>query len=107
MAKPELLCDEITSALDVSVQAQVMETLMNVRQESDMGILFISHDIALVSMICDRILVMYKGGIVESGETEQILHHSQNPYTQNLIASVFSADEQTMNRYKEEVEQHG
>lgn len=109
MADPDLLlCDEITSALDVSVQAQVMALLMDVRRMSDMSMLFISHDIALVSMLCDRLLVMYKGEIVEDGATEDIIHHSRNAYTRNLIASVFTADETTMARWQKECENaHG
>ena len=103
MANPDLLlCDEITSALDVSVQAQVMALLMDVRRASDMSMLFISHDIALVSMLCDRLLVMYRGAIVEDGETADIIHNSRNSYTRNLIASVFTADEATMNRWQKE-----
>ena len=103
MANPDLLlCDEITSALDVSVQAQVMALLMDVRRTGDMSMLFISHDIALVSMLCDRLLVMYRGAIVEDGATEDIIHKSQNDYTRNLIASVFTADEATMNRWQKE-----
>jgi peptide/nickel transport system ATP-binding protein len=67
-----------------------------------MSMLFISHDIALVSMLCDRLLVMYKGEIVEDGATEDIIHKSQNDYTRNLITSVFTADEATMNRWQKE-----
>ena len=75
---------------------------MDVRRTGDMSMLFISHDIALVSMLCDRLLVMYRGAIVEDGATEDIIHKSQNDYTRNLIASVFTADEATMNRWQKE-----
>lgn len=99
-----LLADEPTSALDVTVQAQVMALLMDVRRTGDMSMLFISHDIALVSMLCDRLLVMYRGAIVEDGATADIIHNSQNDFTRNLIASVFTADEATMARWQKERE---
>ncbi|MDO4323509.1 MAG: ABC transporter ATP-binding protein [Lachnospiraceae bacterium] len=103
MIQPELLiCDEITSALDVSIQAQVMGILTRIQREMKMTCLFISHDLALVSTICDRVAVMYHGEIVEMGETEKIIHHSTNDYTRALLESVFLADEETMNRYEAE-----
>jgi peptide/nickel transport system ATP-binding protein len=87
-AKPRLLiCDEATSALDVSVQAQILELLWNFRQKNDMSFLFISHDLALVSVFCERVYAMYEGRIVENGPTSQIIDHPQNEYTQKLIAS--------------------
>lgn len=102
MANPDLLlCDEITSALHVSVQAQVMALLMDVRRTGDISMLFISHDIALVSMLCDRLLVMYRGAIVEDGATAEIIHNSQNDYTRCLIASVFTADDWEKELYAE------
>ena len=64
------------------------------------GTLFISHDLALVSNICDRIAVMYDGKIVESGMTDQIIHHSSSDYTKKLLQSVFFADQETMTRYE-------
>ncbi|MFQ9150980.1 MAG: hypothetical protein ACLR6B_04915 [Blautia sp.] len=65
-----------------------------------MTCLFISHDLALVSNICDRIAVMYDGKIVESGVTDQIIHHSSSDYTKKLLQSVFLADQETMTRYE-------
>ncbi len=109
MPEPELLlCDEITSALDVSVQAQVVEVLMNARRERPgTALLFISHDIALVSMICDRILVMHDGEIVDGGAADAVLNHSTEPYTRRLISSVLSADAETMGRYAREGAERG
>jgi peptide/nickel transport system ATP-binding protein len=87
-AKPRLLiCDEATSALDVSVQAQILELLWDLRRENDMSFLFISHDLALVSVFCERVYVMYEGRIAENGPTSQIIDDPQNEYTQKLIAS--------------------
>ena len=85
-----LICDEATSALDVSVQAQIMELLIRIRKEKNLSILFISHDLALVSSFCDRIYVLNHGKVVESGETAQIIHAPQQPYTKKLIASLLT-----------------
>lgn len=83
-----MICDEITSSLDVSIQAQVIELLCQLRQSMDLSILFISHDLALVGGICDRVLVMNQGEIVESGKSGQVLLHPQKHYTKQLISSV-------------------
>lgn len=91
-AKPRLLiCDECTSALDVSVQAQIMELLRKLREKYDMSFLFISHDLALVSSFCDRTYVMKDGAIVESGPTSEIINSPHSDYTKALIASVLPA----------------
>ena len=101
MIEPEfLICDEITSALDVSVQAQIMSLFMEIQKKKKMTCLFISHDLALVSSICNRIAVMYNGKIVESGDRKQIIYHSSSNYTQKLLQSVFFADRETMTRYE-------
>jgi oligopeptide/dipeptide ABC transporter ATP-binding protein len=87
--EPQLLIlDEPTSALDVSVQAQVMNLLKQLKRDRGMAMLFITHDIALASDICDRIIVAYGGEHVESGTVEAVLSHPQHPYTQKLIASI-------------------
>ena len=83
-----LILDEPTSALDVSVQAQVMNLLKRLKADRRMAMLFITHDIALASDICDRIVVAYAGEHVESGSLEEVLTHPQHPYTQRLLASV-------------------
>lgn len=87
MVDPEfLLCDEITSALDVSVQAEVLHILQSLR--GSRGILFVTHDFSLVEQLCDEVLVMDKGCIVEVGDTQSILHHPKHSYTQQLISSI-------------------
>lgn len=83
-----LLCDEITSALDVSSQAQILALLSFLRREKNMSMIFVSHDLAVVSTLCDRIIVMHGGKIVEEGETERIISSPQNEYTKELTASV-------------------
>lgn len=89
--KPRLLiCDEATSALDVSVQAQVIDLLNDIRRETGLAILFISHDIALVSNLCERIYVMRDGKIVEQGTTAELIQRPKQPYTQELVDSVLS-----------------
>ncbi len=83
-----LILDEPTSALDVSIQAQIMNLLKRLKKERDISMLFITHDIALVSDLCETIGVMYAGQIVELGPIENVLLNPQHPYTKKLIASV-------------------
>lgn len=86
---PELLiCDEPLSALDVSIQAQVVNLLMDMQRKLGLTMLFISHDLALVSCVCERVAVMYMGRIVEMGDTESVLLRPEHPYTKALLATV-------------------
>lgn len=88
--KPKLLiCDEVTSALDVTVQAQIIKLLDQLKKENEMSYLFISHDIALVQEICDRVLIMYRGNVIEEGATDEIINNPQNEYTKKIIDSIF------------------
>lgn len=79
-----LLCDEITSALDVCAQAKVIEYLYSLVKDQGISVLFVSHDMSLVSTFCDRVLVLNKGRIVEEGPTKEVLANPQDPYTQAL-----------------------
>ncbi|WP_431133206.1 ABC transporter ATP-binding protein [Psychroserpens mesophilus] len=91
--KPKLLiADEPTTALDVTVQKDIIELLKQLQTEENMSILFISHDLALVSEISDRILVMYQGHIVEQGNVSDIFHNPQHTYTKALLSSKPSLD---------------
>ncbi len=83
-----LVADEPTSALDVSVQARVLALLTEIQKKQKFAILFISHDLAVIDMLSDRIAVMHHGKIVEQGSTDQILRNPQDPYTKRLIAAV-------------------
>lgn len=83
-----LICDEATSALDVTIQKEVLALLGRLRQELDLSILFICHDIAVVQQFCDRVLVMYKGSIVEEGVPDEVIRKPQDEYTVRLINSV-------------------
>ena len=80
-----LICDEATSALDVSVQAKIVALLLHLRQEHAMSLLFISHDLPLVSSIADRVLIMQGGRIVEQGTADAVLRHPSDAYTKNLL----------------------
>ena len=86
--RPKLLiADEPTSALDVTTQTEILELLSEIRKEFGMALLFISHDIRAVSALCDKVAVMYRGSIVESGQAESILRSPEHPYTRRLIDS--------------------
>lgn len=83
-----LICDESIAALDVSIQAQIINLLLDLRDQLKLSILFISHDLASVRFICDNIAVMYNGKIVEVGPAAEIYDNPKHPYTQKLLASV-------------------
>jgi peptide/nickel transport system ATP-binding protein len=83
-----LVCDESVSALDVSVQAQVLNLLNDLKKDLGLTMLFISHDLSVVRYMSDRIMVMNRGKIVESGFAEEVYNHPQNSYTKQLIEAV-------------------
>ena len=87
--EPEgLVCDEPVSALDVSVRAQVLKVLMELKESKGLALIFITHDIGLAWALCDRVVVMYLGRIVESGTTEEVIANPQHPYTRALLSVV-------------------
>ena len=83
-----IVCDEPVSALDVSIQSQILNMLTNMQKERNLSLLFISHDIGVVRYISDRIGVMYLGSLVEEAETEELFANTLHPYTQALFASI-------------------
>ena len=88
VCNPEILiCDEPTTALDVTIQKQIMELMVQLQEELQLSILFISHDLNVIYQMCDRVLVMKEGRIVENAETEELFAHPQNDYTKELLAS--------------------
>ncbi|NYJ05946.1 ABC transporter ATP-binding protein [Petropleomorpha daqingensis] len=102
---PELLiADEPTSALDVSVQAKVLELFEDLQRELGFAALFISHDLAVVDLLADRIAVLYRGQLVEEGTGEQVLGAPQHPYTQRLLASLPVPDPEEQARRRHEWE---
>ena len=93
MLDPELLiADEPTTALDVTVQAQIMELLADLRRETGMAMILISHDLAVVSQTTDRVAVMYGGELLENGSSSSVLAHSRHPYTGALLRAIPTID---------------
>ncbi len=87
--EPQLLiCDEATSALDVTVQAQIVGLLKRLQKKQELSLLMICHDLALVQNLCDRVLVMYRGRIVEQGTTDEVIRHPREEYTRMLVDSI-------------------
>ncbi len=82
-----LVCDEPTTALDVTTQAQILDVLAEQREQRAMGMLFITHDLTLAAAFCDRVYVMREGKVVEQGAASQVLRRPANPYTQRLVAA--------------------
>jgi peptide/nickel transport system ATP-binding protein len=93
-ASPKLLvADEPTTALDVTVQAQILDLIVELRDRTAMGVLLISHDLGVIGQLCDRVFVMYRGRVVESGATAQVLTAPQHPYTVALLESVLAGQQ--------------
>ncbi|MEN9248432.1 MAG: ATP-binding cassette domain-containing protein, partial [Gloeomargarita sp. GMQP_bins_69] len=89
VTQPDLvICDESVSALDISIQAQVLNLLKQLQRELHLTYLFISHDLGVVYFMSDRIMVMNQGQVVEMGPADQIYHQPQHPYTQTLIEAI-------------------
>jgi len=87
--EPKLaVADEIVSGLDVSVQAHILNCLLELNRQKNLTMVFISHDLAVVRYLCSRILMMYRGEIVEEGETEEVFAKPKHPYTKLLMESV-------------------
>lgn len=88
-AKPDILiCDEPTTALDVTVQAQILDLMQALQQETGMSIIFITHDLGVIAELCDDVVVMYAGQVVESCDVFELFDHPKHPYTQGLISAI-------------------
>ena len=87
--EPKLVvCDEPTSALDVSVQAAILNLLVELQAERGVSYIFISHDMSVIRYMCDRVAVMYRGRVVETGLTEQVTNHPEHAYTKALLSAI-------------------
>ena len=88
-ANPEvLICDEPTTALDVTIQSQILDLIEGLKRSRKLSVLFITHDLGVVARVADRVAVMYAGKIVEYGKAEEIFYHAKHPYTLALLASM-------------------
>jgi peptide/nickel transport system ATP-binding protein len=83
-----IIADEPSTALDVTIQAGIMDLLLELCETEDMGLILITHDLAVVSQVTEKIAVMYAGKIVETGPTEDIINNPQHPYTKGLIKAI-------------------
>ncbi len=96
---PKLLfCDEAVSALDVSVRAQILNLLSHLQRDLHLTYMFVSHDLSVIEHICDRVVIMYLGKIVEIGTREDIFNHPQHPYTKALLAAIPVVGRRNTNR---------
>src|SRR5690625_5582108 len=82
------IADEPTTALDVTIQDQIVKLIKQIQQDTNMGVLFITHDLGVVSELCDRVIVMYAGRIVEEATVKEIFNNPKHTYTKGLIDSV-------------------
>ena len=99
VCEPQLLiADEPTTALDVTIQAQILELIKSIRERTHMAVIFITHNLAVIAEICDTVSVMYGGYIVEQGKVEDIFHESGHPYTKGLLRSIPRLDDEKNER---------
>ena len=94
-----IIADEPTTSLDVTIQAQYLRLLREIQEETGLSIIFITHDFGIVAKMCDRVMVMYAGRVVESGPVREIFNHPAHPYTQALLQSVPAMEEQPKRLY--------
>ena len=99
ICEPEILiADEPTTALDVTIQAQILELMKTIKERTNMAVIFITHNLAVIAEICDQVLVMYGGHIVEKGTAEDIFYRGAHPYTKGLLRSMPRLDNDNIER---------
>ncbi|CDQ19065.1 ABC transporter ATP-binding protein [Halobacillus karajensis] len=89
-----LIADEPTTALDVTIQAQILDLMDDLKDDLGMGVMMVTHDMGVVAEVADRVMVMYAGHVVETGKVEEIFERPQHPYTKGLLASVPNVDDE-------------
>lgn len=94
-----IIADEPTTSLDVTIQAQYLRLLREIQEATNLALIFITHDFGIVAKMCDRVMVMYAGRVVESGSVRDIFNHPSHPYTQALLRSVPNMDEDVARLY--------
>jgi oligopeptide/dipeptide ABC transporter ATP-binding protein len=94
-----IIADEPTTSLDVTIQAQYLRLLREIQEQTNLALIFITHDFGIVAKMCDRVMVMYAGRVVESGSVRDIFNHPSHPYTQALLNSVPNMDEDVERLY--------
>jgi oligopeptide/dipeptide ABC transporter ATP-binding protein len=94
-----IIADEPTTSLDVTIQAQYLRLLREIQEATNLSLIFITHDFGIVAKMCDRVMVMYAGRVVESGPVRDIFNHPSHPYTQALLNSVPNMDEDVERLY--------
>lgn len=93
VSRPELvICDEPTTSLDVTIEAQILDLLLELREKLGMSIIIITHDLGVIARMCDRVVVMYGGKVVEKGTAEEIFYNTAHPYTKGLMHSIAKLD---------------
>ena len=93
VSKPDLIiCDEPTTSLDVTIEAQILDLLLELREKFGTSIIMITHDLGVIARLCDRVVVMYGGKIVEQGMVEDIFYETAHPYTNGLLRSIARLD---------------
>jgi peptide/nickel transport system ATP-binding protein len=94
-----LIADEPTTALDVTIQAQILDLMRQLKERQGTSIIFITHDLGVVAEMCDRVIVMYAGQVIEEAPVRELFQHPQHPYTRGLIASIPTLDQQKSRLY--------
>lgn len=101
VSRPSLvICDEPTTSLDVTIEAQILDLLLELREKLGTSIIMITHDLGVIARMCDRVVVMYGGKVVEQGTAQEIFYNTAHPYTKGLMDSIAKLDTKKGQRLK-------